>query len=130
MRLIRSLDDTTVPELGLTPFRFNPVGPGRLNSATFDTFKITDFRGLSSPGGRGGLPWRIRVVYRTPEHDHECVTLRGGTTKVGTTGIDGKLVVWNVGVVTAKTEAREHSPPLISVKFTASYLEEIHSQSR
>ena len=37
----------------------------------------------------------------------------GAITKVSTTGVDGKLVVCNVGAVAAVTEAWEHSPPLI-----------------
>ena len=53
-KLIGSLNDTSAPESALAPSRFSPVGPGRSNSAAFNTLKNADSRCLSSPSGGGG----------------------------------------------------------------------------
>jgi len=106
-KLIGSLDDTSAPKSALTPSRFSPVGPGRLNSAAFNTFKNADSRGLSSPGGGGGSSQGESELFTV--HQNTITSVRpyegqsGAVTKVSTTGVDGKLVVWNVGSVTAVT---------------------------
>ena len=106
-RLIGSLDDTSAPKSALTPSRFSPVGPGRLNSAAFNTFKNADSRGLSSPGGGGGSSQGESELFTV--HQNTITSVRpydgqsGTITKVSTTGVDGKLVIWNVGAVTAVT---------------------------
>ena len=104
-RLIGSLDETSASKFALTPSRFSPVGPGRLDSAAFNTFKNADSRGLSSPGGGGGSSQGESELFTV--HRNTITSMRayeehrGAITKVSTTGVDGKLVVWNVGAVTA-----------------------------
>lgn len=105
-KLIGSLDDTSAPKSALTPSRFSPGGPGRLNSAAFNTFKNADSRGVSSPGGGGGSQGESELF---TVHQNTITSVRphqgqsGAITKVSTTGVDGKLVIWNVGAVTALT---------------------------
>jgi len=100
-RLVGSLDDTSAPKSALSPSRFSPGGPGRLNSAAFNTFKNADSRGI---GGSSQGESELFTV-----HQNTITSLRpyegqsGAITKVTTTGVDGKLVVWNVGAVTALT---------------------------
>jgi actin related protein 2/3 complex subunit 1A/1B len=106
-KLIGSLDDTSAPKSALSPSRFSPVGPGRLNSAAFNTFKNADSRGLSSPGVEVGALKGESELFTV--HQNTITSVRpyegqsGAVTKVSTTGVDGKLVVWNVGAVTALT---------------------------
>ena len=106
-RIIGSLDDMSAPKSGLTPSRFSPVGPGRSNNAALDAFKNADSGGLSSPGGGGGSSQGESALFTI--HQDTITSLRpyegqsGAITKVSTTGVDGKLVVWNVGAVTVVT---------------------------
>jgi len=106
-KLIGSLDDTSAPKSALSPSRFSPGGPGRLNSTAFNTFKNADSRGLSSPGAGGGSSQGESELFTV--HQNTITSVRpyegqsGAITKVSTTGVDGKLVVWNVGAVTALT---------------------------
>ena len=72
-----------------------------------DAFKDADSRGLSSPGGGGGSSQgesELFTVYQntiTSVRPYEGQS--GPITKVSTTGVDEKLIVWNVGAVTAVT---------------------------
>ena len=106
-KLIGSLDDTSAPKSALSPSRFSPGGPGRLNSAAFNTFKNADSRGLSSPGGGGGSSQGESELFTV--HQNTITSVRhyegqsGAITRVSTTGVDGKLVVWSVGAVSALT---------------------------
>ena len=86
-------------ESALTPSRFSPVEPGRLNSAAFNTFKNADSGGLSSPSGGGGSSQGESELFTV----HQNITSvrpyegqSGAITKVSTTGVEGKPVVWNV----------------------------------
>ena len=109
-RLIGSLDDTSTPKSTLTPSRSSPGGPGRLNSTAFNTFKNADSRGISrvSGGGGGGGSSQGELELLTV-HQNTITNVRtyegqsGAVTKVSTTGVDGKLVIWSVGAVTALT---------------------------
>ena len=103
--LIGSLDDTSAPKSTLSPSRFSPGGPGRLNSAAFNTFKNADSRGLGGVGGGGGSQESELLTV----HQNTITSVRpyegqsGAITKVSTTGVDGNLVIWNAGSVTALT---------------------------
>lgn len=102
-KLIGSLDDTSVPKSTLSPSRFSPGGPGRLNSAAFNTFKNADSRGISRTGGSAGESELLTVHQNTITSVRPYEGESGAVTRVSTTGVDGKLVIWNVGAVTALT---------------------------
>ena len=118
-RLIGGLDRTSFPKSVFIPPQFIPVGTRRLNSADLDTFKDADSRGLSSTGGGGGSSQGESELFTVYQNTITSVRPRErqseAITEVSTTGVDGKLVVWNLGAVTAVTEALERSPPLISL---------------
>ncbi|CAL1705629.1 unnamed protein product [Somion occarium] len=90
----------------------SPVG--RLSSAAFTTFRNADTRGFASmassptsPGGSGGLPsaggggeseiFTLHQNTITEVRVYEGVP--GDVRKVSTSGVDGKLVVWDVANV-------------------------------
>jgi len=105
-KLIGSLDDTSAPKSTLTPSKFSPGGPGRLNSAAFNTFKNADSRGISRIGSTGNTQEESELL---TVHQNTITSVRpyegqsGAVTRVSTTGVDGKLAIWNVGSVTALT---------------------------
>ena len=105
-KLTGSLDDTSAPKSALSPSKFGAGGPGRLNSAAFNTFKNADSRGLSSLSAGGSSQGESELL---TVHQNTITSVRpyegesGAITRVSTTGVDGKLVVWNVGAVTALT---------------------------
>lgn len=106
-KLIGSLDDTSAPKSTLGPSRFGSGGPGRLNSAAFNTFKNADSRGIGGAGGGGGATSQESELLTV--HQNTITSVRpyegesGAVTRVSTTGVDGKLVIWNVGSVTTLT---------------------------
>ncbi|KAI0782228.1 WD40 repeat-like protein [Abortiporus biennis] len=81
----------------------SPVG--RLNSAAFNTFRNADSRGISSLPGSPISPGSTESELFTV-HQNTITTVRpydgapGAVTRVSTSGMDGKLVIWNVGSVT------------------------------
>jgi actin related protein 2/3 complex, subunit 1A/1B len=65
-----------------------------LNSAAFTTFRNAAERGQGSPGGlgEGESGGELGTV-----HQNTITSVRGyGPGKVSTTGVDGKMVIWNV----------------------------------
>jgi actin related protein 2/3 complex subunit 1A/1B len=104
---VGSLDDASAPKSsvggrgGLTGSGSSPVG--RLNSAAFNTFRNADSRGLgSSPGGGMALATDTELF---TVHQNTITNVRayegapGAVTRVSTSGVDGKLVIWNVNAV-------------------------------
>jgi actin related protein 2/3 complex, subunit 1A/1B len=101
-----SLDDTTAPKSSAGGARGGLTGSspvGRLNSAAFNTFRNADSRGLgSSPGGGASLATDTELF---TVHQNTITDVRpyegapGAVTRVSTSGVDGKLVVWNVNAV-------------------------------
>ncbi|KAI0053893.1 actin-like protein ARPC3 [Auriscalpium vulgare] len=104
-----SLDDTSAPKSsGGARGGLGGASPvGRLNSLAYTTFRNADSRGLAqSPGGAGSA---------SPDgdlftvHQNTITSVRpyagqpGAVTKVSTSGVDGKLVVWNVSAVGSLT---------------------------
>ena len=97
-KAVGSLDDTTAPKsAGMG--RASPVG--RLNSAAFNTFRNADMRGQTSspglPGSGNGSETELMTVHQntiTSVRPYEGVP--GQITRVSTSGVDGKLVIWNV----------------------------------
>jgi actin related protein 2/3 complex, subunit 1A/1B len=107
-----SLDNTTAPKSGssgLIP-KATSGGVGRLNSAAFNTFRNADIRGQSTiqrpgspttPGGGGTTSEsELMTVHQNTITSVRAFEGRPGTvSKVVTTGLDGKLVIWDVAVV-------------------------------
>ncbi|KAI0064732.1 actin-like protein ARPC3 [Artomyces pyxidatus] len=109
-----SLDDTSAPKsAGGARSGFGGASPvGRLNSAAFNTFRNADSRGLGSPGGANSGGSGDTELFTV--HQNTITSVRpyeggpGAVTKVSTSGVDGKLVIWNVspvGALTAKLNA-------------------------
>lgn len=100
---VGSLDD---PSASKTPggagMRASPVG--RLNSAAFNTFKNAAERGQSGSGLSGAGQGAGDTVLLTV-HINTITSVRaydgapGAVSHVSTTGVDGKLVVWDVAKV-------------------------------
>lgn len=93
-------------------------GVGRLNNAAFNTFRQADSRGISgaaapsppgSPiaGSAGKLATAGGSTERMTVHQNTITSVRayagqpGAVTRVSTSGVDGRLVVWPVQSVTA-----------------------------
>jgi len=103
---VGSLDDTTAPKSSVGPRGALTGGAspvGRLNSAAFNTFRNADSRGLgSSPGG--GTPLATDTELFTV-HQNTITDIRayegapGAVTRVSTSCVDGKLVIWHVNAV-------------------------------
>ncbi|KAI0317567.1 actin-like protein ARPC3 [Amylostereum chailletii] len=96
-----SLDDTSAPKAGGAGARASPVG--RLNTAAFNAFKNTAERGIG--GGGGGGAEKDTEIFTV--HQNTITSVRayegapGAVSKVSTSGVDGKLVVWAVNAVGA-----------------------------
>jgi len=102
-KAIGSLDDPSVSKVTTPTTR---GGVGRLNSSAFTTFRDADTRGTrNAPGSptavsAGGDTELLTV------HQNTITSVRpyevgpdGAVSKVSTTGVDGKLVIWNVAAV-------------------------------
>ncbi|OSD08519.1 actin-like protein ARPC3 [Trametes coccinea BRFM310] len=81
----------------------SPVG--RLNSAAFNTFRNAAERGISNvPGSPTASSSNESELYTV--HQNTITSVRpydgvpGNVTRVSTSGVDGKLVVWDVSAVT------------------------------
>jgi hypothetical protein len=101
-----SLDDTTAPKSSVGGARggFTGSSPvGRLNSAAFNTFRNADSRGMGSSHG-GGTPLATDTELFTV-HQNTITNIRpydgppGAVSRVSTSGVDGKLVIWSVNAV-------------------------------
>jgi actin related protein 2/3 complex subunit 1A/1B len=103
---VGSLDDTTAPKSSVGGTRGALTGSspvGRLNSAAFNTFRNADSRGLgSSPGGGTQLATDTELF---TVHQNTITNIRpyegtpGAVTRVSTSGVDGKFVIWDVNAV-------------------------------
>lgn len=102
---VGSLDDTTAPKSsgGARGALTGSSPVGRLNSAAFNTFRNADSRGLgSSPGGGSHLATDTELF---TVHQNTITDIRpyegapGAVTRVSTSGVDGKLVIWEVNAV-------------------------------
>lgn len=120
---IGSLDDAVGPRSSSLPSSTTSsprtAGPGgsgppvgRLNNAAFNRFKGADSRGEgsipgtpSSPGGGmfGGASGSVTGGELMTVHQNTITSVRpyewgpnGNVTKVSTSGVDGKLVIWSV----------------------------------
>ncbi|KAI0094060.1 actin-like protein ARPC3 [Irpex rosettiformis] len=110
-QLVGSLDDPNANKASggsRSGFGGAPSPVGRLQSSAFNTFRNADSRGISSspgspisgPGGSGESElFTIHQNTITNIRAYESVGA-GQVTKVSTSGVDGKLVVWDVSNVT------------------------------
>jgi actin related protein 2/3 complex subunit 1A/1B len=76
---------------------------GRLNSTAFNTFKNADQRGGSSGAATGGETALSTVHQNTITNVRAYTGAPGAVSHVSTTGVDGKLVVWDVGNVSTSS---------------------------
>jgi actin related protein 2/3 complex, subunit 1A/1B len=103
-RLIGSLDDTSAPKSSGSPGSRLAGGPGRLNSAAFNTFRNADSRGFAGVGGGSSNESDLFTV-----HQNTITSVRpfegqpGAITRVSTSGVDGKLVIWSTNSVSSLT---------------------------
>ena len=108
--LLRSLDDpsTASAKAGILQPTASS-GIGRLNSEAFKTFRSADSRGGAGGGaqagnggggsGANGGGTELGTVHQntiTKVKAYE-VDAQGDVTKVSTSGVDGRLVLWEVG---------------------------------
>ncbi|TBU35638.1 WD40 repeat-like protein [Dichomitus squalens] len=105
--LIGSLDDVhSNKSSGGSRSGFGGASPvGRLNSAAFNTFRNAAERGISNvPGSPTTSSSTESEVFTV--HQNTITSVRpyagvpGQVTQVSTSGVDGKLVVWDVNAVT------------------------------
>lgn len=114
-KYVGSLDDSTSTASSRSPStpRGGAAGIGRLNNEAFNRFKMADSRGAassqsnlppSSPGGNVGISGgagesELMTVHQntiTSVRKYEVDEASGTVKRVSTTGVDGKLVIWNV----------------------------------
>jgi len=99
-RLIGSLDDTSAPKSSGGAGSRLGGGPGRLNSAAFNAFRNADSRGIGGAGGGSSNESDLFTV-----HQNTITSVRpyagqpGAVTRVSTSGVDGKLVIWSTNSV-------------------------------
>jgi len=95
--LVGSLDDTTSGG-GKTAARAG--GVGRLNSSAFNTFRNADSRGHAGGGDVSGGTELHTVHQNTITSVRPFEWAQDGTVRrVSTSGVDGKLVIWNAAAV-------------------------------
>ncbi|KAF8584077.1 actin-like protein ARPC3 [Ramaria rubella] len=103
-KTVGSLDDASASKAATPATRSG--GVGRLNSAAFNTFRDADTRGSR---GAPGSPSAVSAGGDTElmtVHQNTITSVRayefgndGTVSKVSTTGVDGKLVIWSVSAV-------------------------------
>ena len=86
----RSLDDASAKSSAPR------ASVGRLNNEAFNRFKAADSRGVPSVGAKPG-EGKVTVHQNTITSVRPYAGQSGNVTKVSTSGVDGKLVVWTVG---------------------------------
>ena len=103
--LTGTLDDPNANKTGGGAARAGLGGAspvGRLNSAAFNTFRNADSRGISNVPGAPG-PSAESELFTV--HQNTITSVRayegtpGNVARVSTSGVDGKLVVWDVAQV-------------------------------
>lgn len=103
-QLVGTLDDPN-SNRGAPRSGFGGASPvGRLQSSAFNTFRNADSRGISnvpgSPTSSNATESELFTV-----HQNTITSVRaydgvpGAVTRVSTTGVDGKLVIWDVSAV-------------------------------
>ena len=104
-RAVGSLDDTSAPKSAGSPrssFGGGSHAVGRLDSAAFRTFRNADTRGVSGPtASSASATTELLTVHQNTINSVRPYAGAGGRiTRVSTSGVDGKLVVWDTKSVT------------------------------
>jgi len=96
-QMIGSLDDTSAPKSS-GGAKLGGAAVGRLNSAAFNTFRNADSRRQSTPvsGGTSADTELMTVHQNTITNVRAYAGQPGVIAKVSTSGVDGKLVIWDV----------------------------------
>ena len=105
-QLVGTLDDPNANKSsGRSGFGGSPSPVGRLQSSAFNTFRNADTRGISnvpgSPITSGSQESELFTI-----HQNTITSVRaydgapGAVTRVSTSGVDGKLVIWDANAVT------------------------------
>ena len=107
--LIGSLDDPQSNK-STGASRAGSGAPGRLNNAAFNTFRNAAERGISNnPGSpttaNSGESELFTVHQNTITSVRPYAGQPGAVAQVSTSGVDGKLVVWDANAVTPVTAA-------------------------
>ncbi|TCD70937.1 hypothetical protein EIP91_000843 [Steccherinum ochraceum] len=102
--LVGSLDDTNAAKSsgGNRPGLGNASPIGRLNSTAFQAFRNADQRGVANSPGQStgsGESELFTVHQNTITNVRAYDGAPGTVTRVSTSGVDGKLVVWDVNSV-------------------------------
>ncbi|KAG0148954.1 hypothetical protein CROQUDRAFT_89776 [Cronartium quercuum f. sp. fusiforme G11] len=98
-RQVRSLDEQKRTGAGGAQQRASTAG--RLNNEAFNLFRAADSRGVTSPTGAGVGSGGHRAGVDTV-HCNTITSVRafagsiGAVSQVSTSGVDGKVVIWNV----------------------------------
>ncbi|KIY71030.1 actin-related protein 2/3 complex, subunit 1 [Cylindrobasidium torrendii FP15055 ss-10] len=93
---VGTLDDVTGPKAGGAA----RPGVGKLNSAAFNTFRSADSRGQSSSGA--GSEVQLLTTHQNSITSVRPYEFSGGVvSKVSTSGLDGRLVIWDANEVSA-----------------------------
>ena len=121
-KMTTSLDDASVRSATLTPSTtgssasggFGRSSVGRLNNEAFNRFKNADSRGTTAasgagllgsglPGSPGGLPVMQSGGDLYTVHQNTITSVRpyavgadGSVSSISTSGVDGRLVIWQV----------------------------------
>lgn len=104
-QLVGTLDDANANKAsGRSGFGGAPSPVGRLQSSAFNTFRNADSRGLSGgPGSPSGSNATESELYTI--HQNTITNIRpydgvpGAVSRISSSGVDGKLVVWDVSAV-------------------------------
>jgi actin related protein 2/3 complex subunit 1A/1B len=97
---VGTLDGNNAGKSGSRSALSSPVG--RLNTQAFQTFRNADSRGVG--GSSASTETELATV-----HQDTITSVRpyegqpGAVQRVSTSGVDGKLVIWNVNAVSALT---------------------------
>lgn len=96
-QMIGSLDDTSAPKSS-GGAKLGGTAVGRLNSAAFNTFRNADSRRQATPisGGSSADTELMTVHQNTITNVRAYAGQPGAIAKVSTSGVDGKLVIWDV----------------------------------
>jgi len=102
-QLVGTLDDPNANKQSGGRSGFGAPSPvGRLNSSAFNTFRNADSRGISSSSSTVSNATESELF---TVHQNTITDLRpydgapGAVSRVSTSGVDGKLVVWDVNAV-------------------------------
>lgn len=97
-QLVGTLDDASANKASGRSGFGGPASPvGRLQSSAFNTFRNADSRGSSSSNATESELFTIHQNTITNIRPYDGVP--GAVSRISSSGVDGKLVVWDVSAV-------------------------------